>query len=192
MSGVGTRARGEPFSGNRGAVCRERRALGGVERPIDQEDVLHRIAPLRIDDVRLAAKHAAIDVDRDEESVGAVGDVLDDAGRQADEPGVIVDGGVESATAPQVAACEHQVADTTVPEVERTAARELLEKCGQPIGNSRARRGELVHGEATEGGRAGQCGRKARHGLCARSLGQARIEELHDRWLAETLRGCEA
>jgi hypothetical protein len=129
LSGVGT---------VRGTACRERRALGGAERPIDQEDVLHRVAPLRIDDVRLAAKHAAVDVDRDEECVGAVGDVLDDSWGQAEKPGVIVHGGVEAATAPQVAAGEHQVADTAVPEVEGTAARELLEECRQSLGDGRA------------------------------------------------------
>ena len=60
---------------------------------------MHRVAPLRVHDVRLAAEHAAVEVERDEEGVRAIGDVLDDAGCEADEPGVVVHRGIEAAAA---------------------------------------------------------------------------------------------
>ena len=75
------------------------RRIAGVEGAIDEEDLADLVALAGADDLRLARQQRAVGVDRDEVGVGAVGDVLEMAGRHAEQRAVVVDGVVEAAAA---------------------------------------------------------------------------------------------
>ena len=133
--------------------------------------------PLRgIDDVGLAAEHAAVEVDRDEERVGPVGDVLDEAGPQPDERGVVVHRGVETPPGAQVGAREHQVADAAIRR-SGTDGRcgVLVEKRLQPLGDAAiARSASMVASSAAGGIGCGQVGRQCRDRLGRRAAAGSR------------------
>ena len=89
---------------------------------IDQKDVADPMRSRRIHDVFFGREQMASVIDPDEPGVRSVGDILDQAKGQADQRDVLVDGPVERATALQVEAGEHKVAQAAVGEVERVAA----------------------------------------------------------------------
>ena len=136
--GVDRRARrvaGEQGPQPVGVEAGERR-IAGVEPPIDEEDLADLVALPGADDLRLARQQRAVGVDRDEVGVGAVGDVLEVAGRHAEQRAVVVDGVVEPAAGAQEAAGEHEIADGAVGEVERHAgAPHLGEEGVEPLGD---------------------------------------------------------
>jgi hypothetical protein len=96
--------------------------IAGVEGPIDEVDLADLIALAGADDVRLAGQQRAVRVDGDEVGVGAVGDVLEVTGRDAEQRAVVVDGVVEAAPRPQEATGEDQVADGAIGKIERDPA----------------------------------------------------------------------
>src|SRR5262249_7867518 len=87
--------------------------------PIQKVDVLDPVAPLGVYDLRLAREQPAVRVERDEVGVGAVGDVLDESGRQSKERAIVVDRRVEAPVVQEKRAGEHEVAETAIVEIER-------------------------------------------------------------------------
>ena len=95
----------------------------------------------RVDDRFLAAQKRARRIDGDEVRIATVGDVLDQARRQAEQRAVGVDGAIEVAPRSQVGAGEHQVADAAVAERERLVGPPVfLEERREPVGDARVRR----------------------------------------------------
>ena len=98
-------------------------ALVRRQRTVDQVNLADAVRPGRVDDRGLRREQLAVGVDRDEERVGAVGDVLEETGRQTDDSAVVVHGLVEIPVRQEKGPCEHEVPQTAVGEIEGAPGR---------------------------------------------------------------------
>ena len=172
-----------------GGQPREPLAVRLADGGVDQVDVGDPVLPRRVDDLAFAGEQAAAGVQRHQERVRAVGDVVDETHRQADERAVVVDGVVEASAAPEEGAREHQVAQAAVGEVEREAASEqrVAERV-EPLGHPGAQLAgqdcrQTAHLRVT-GDRRGATRDRLEHGqrgIAVRPLGQAEIERVDER-----------
>jgi hypothetical protein len=92
---------------------------------IDQKDIGDAILLLRVDDFGLTDQNTAIALERDEKRVRAIGDVIHQPGRKAEQPAVIVDGIIETASAQQITSRKDEIADGAVGELKRPARLEF-------------------------------------------------------------------
>ena len=93
------------------------------QRTVDQVNLADAIGPGDVDDRGLCREQLAVGVDRDEERVGPVGDVLEEPGRQTHDSAVIVHGLVEVPVRQEKGPREHEVPQTAVGEIERAPGR---------------------------------------------------------------------
>ena len=118
----------------------------GGEGTVDQEDVADAVWTCGIDDGFFRGQQTLVAVEGDEKGVCPVGDVLDEARRQADERAVFVHSDVEVTPGEQEPAGKHQVSQAAVVECERPAGRfDFLREALQPQSDRRAwRRGNRL------------------------------------------------
>ena len=88
---------------------------------IHDVDVFDPVVPIRVDDFGLAGEQAALRIQRNQERVRAIGDVLNQPRRQPEQRAVVIDRGVETALELQHRTGKHQVADAAIRKVEGLA-----------------------------------------------------------------------
>src|SRR4026207_2554286 len=98
------------------------------QRTVDQEDVADAAGPGGIDDLFFGRENMSGLIDADEPGIGAVRHVLDQADRQSDERGVVVNSAVECAARLEIQPGKDEIPQTAVGETERCAG------CGEEIG----------------------------------------------------------
>ncbi len=122
--------------------------------------------------------------------VHAVGDVVDETGRQADQRAVIVHGRVEPSITSEKPAREHEIADARVVKVDRASRAPILfVEPTEPRRDGRARPG-LDRGQL----RRSRCERVDERGEVGlgRAVGQATIEQIDQRRRARPAKASQA
>ena len=100
----------------------------------------------------------------------AVGDVLHQTVREADERRIVVNGSVETAVLQEVGSCENEVADAAIAKAEHSSHPQLSGEALQPCGNIHPG----VGGQGTERGIMGpsrQVADQAQHRVRSRFVG---------------------
>ncbi len=122
--------------------------IGVADRAIAQEDLPDAVVPPCVHDFFFTAEQAIVVVERDEKAVGAVRDVLDQAGGQPEQGAVVVHGVVELPAAGDKAAREHEIADARIGEFDRPSRAPVVVVEAPEPGRKRDTRRRIEPGRA--------------------------------------------